>query len=514
MCTHLTKRDNRYYIRRKIPVDLQAHYGRKEIVKSLGTSDRAKAIALCRKEDVALDNEFAAARAQLGAPAPSTDTGTAAAPAPVVEEVNADEVAGRTLAALRQRRDAAALNGPEALAGFMENQRRQLTYNEDILAGDDEPWRSLATHEGWRNGLRAFLTGDGSVVATAPASRPTPNGKTSLEELAQRWNNERKPQADTFAKTMRAVRHFIRLIGDLPVEQITRRHMIEFKDRFLEEPGIKKGTVQTPVNTNAQIEQLSTVLNYGRNNAVIDTNPAQGIRVDDTRTAKERIPLDLATMKRLFSCPIYTKGQRTKGGAGEAQYWLPLLALFTGARIEELCQLSPDDVLEEPYFALNETESVAWVIRITDAGEDQGVKNAGSVRRVPVHPALIELGFIEHAKQAAGRARIFNELIPDPYGRDSGNWSSWFNNYLRTKVGVSDPRMVFHGFRHTFKDAARNCEIEEAVSDALTGHSSGKVGRKYGSSNYPLRPLVEAIQRYRIPGLVLPAPANEPKENR
>lgn len=121
---------------------------------------------------------------------------------------------------------------------------------------------------------------------------------------------------------------------------------------------------------------------------------------------------------------------------------------------------------------------------------------------------MIELGFIEHAKQAVGRARIFNELIPDPYGRESGNWSSWFNHYLRTKVGVSDPRMVFHGFRHTFKDAARNCEIEEAVSDALTGHSGGKVGRKYGASNYPLRPLVEAINRYRIPGLVLPAPAS------
>lgn len=192
------------------------------------------------------------------------------------------------------------------------------------------------------------------MVATTPASRPTPTGKTSLEELTKRWNNERKPQADTFARTMRAVRHFIRLIGDLPVEQITRPHMIEFKDKFLEEPGIKKGTVQTPVNTNAQIEQLSTVLNYGRNNAIIETNPEQRIGVDDTRTAKERIPLDLPTLK-LFSCLIYMKGQRTKGGAGEAQYWLPLLALFTGAQVEELCQRSPDDVLEEPYFRQRES---------------------------------------------------------------------------------------------------------------------------------------------------------------
>ncbi|MDM5182202.1 site-specific integrase, partial [Massilia sp. DJPM01] len=223
-------------------------------------------------------------------------------------------------------------------------------------------------------------------------------------------------------------------------------------------------------------------------------------------TKKERIPLDLPTLRRLFACPIYADGARTAGGAGEAQYWLPLLALFTGARLEELCQLRPEDVLEEVYFAEDETERTAWILRITDAGEGQGVKNKGLVRRVPIHASLKELGFIDYAKKAKGRARIFNELIPDTYGRESGNWSSWFNNYLRDKVGVSDERMVFHGFRHTFKDAARDCGIAEDASDAITGHSSASVGRKYGSGTYPLRPLVEAMNRYRIPGLVLPNP--------
>lgn len=42
MCTHLTKCENRYYIRRKIPVHLHTHFECKEIVKSLGTADRAK----------------------------------------------------------------------------------------------------------------------------------------------------------------------------------------------------------------------------------------------------------------------------------------------------------------------------------------------------------------------------------------------------------------------------------------------------------------------------------------
>lgn len=48
VCTHLTKRGSRYSIRRKVPVDLQGHYGRSEIVKALGTSDRREAEQLCR----------------------------------------------------------------------------------------------------------------------------------------------------------------------------------------------------------------------------------------------------------------------------------------------------------------------------------------------------------------------------------------------------------------------------------------------------------------------------------
>lgn len=49
-------------------------------------------------------------------------------------------------------------------------------------------------------------------------------------------------------KAMRAIRRFKELVGDLAVEQITKAHVIEFKDKFLaseQSPGVQ----QTPVNT-------------------------------------------------------------------------------------------------------------------------------------------------------------------------------------------------------------------------------------------------------------------------
>lgn len=67
-------------------------------------------------------------------------------------------------------------------------------------------------------------------------------------------------------------------------------------------------------------------------------------------------------------------------------------------------------------------------------------------------------------------------------------------------------RLVFHSLRHTFKHFARECGFAKAVNDAITGHESGDVGDDYGGLDYPLRPLVESMSLYRVPGFQVPIP--------
>jgi hypothetical protein len=62
MTNYRSKRGNCYSFRRKVPLDLQAHFGRKEFVKALGTSDPIKADLLCREYAVVYDAIFANAR--------------------------------------------------------------------------------------------------------------------------------------------------------------------------------------------------------------------------------------------------------------------------------------------------------------------------------------------------------------------------------------------------------------------------------------------------------------------
>jgi integrase len=133
------------------------------------------------------------------------------------------------------------------------------------------------------------------------------------------------------------------------------------------------------------------------------------------------------------------------------------------------------------------------------------VKNATSIRRVPLHSELLARGFLGYVARQRGKCRVFDKLKPDSKGSESGNWSKWFSKQLRHVCKVENKKMVFHSFRHLFKDLCRNAHVHEDVSDALSGHSSGKVSRRYGGLSYPLAPLVDAMARIRVPGLALPS---------
>jgi len=117
---------------------------------------------------------------------------------------------------------------------------------------------------------------------------------------------------------------------------------------------------------------------------------------------------------------------------------------------------------------------------------------------------LTARGFLTFVDNQRGQSRLFSRLSPDRQGRSGSAFGKWFNTSLRTVCGITDPKLVFHSFRHSFKDHCRALLISEEVSDALSGHASGKVSRRYGGLAFPLHPLVEAVRKYRVPGLVLP----------
>jgi integrase len=131
-------------------------------------------------------------------------------------------------------------------------------------------------------------------------------------------------------------------------------------------------------------------------------------------------------LKAIFNAPIYkgcksSRGWKHSGSeilVDSGRYWVPLISLFSGARLGEIVQLRIADVLEEQsilHFALLDEE------------EDQRLKNENSRRRIPVHPKLIELGFRDLLWQRRERGEV--RLFPDlPMGED-GYYSSPFSKF-------------------------------------------------------------------------------------
>jgi hypothetical protein len=96
---------------------------------------------------------------------------------------------------------------------------------------------------------------------------------------------------------------------------------------------------------------LQSVLNLARKNGVIPDNvvwadPVPGMRLKAARS--RRRPWETDELSVLFGSPIYLQGARPKGGKGEAAYRMPLLALYSGARLNELAPMCVDDVKVDP----------------------------------------------------------------------------------------------------------------------------------------------------------------------
>lgn len=506
MATYLTKRGATYYFRRVIPDDLRSAFGgKRELIYSLKTKDRAEAGRLCRLEAVRVDTLFDGARGDRSLPRRDQADSSASLP-PATDML---ERTARALERLRRKRD--GLTTEAQLAAFQEDAKADLRWwqaaldHGPVLYEGQTLAEGLRTAEVGRNALRALMTGEGAMNIPAPseAVAAVPDVSPVLSSLVDSWAADKLPTAKSVEMWRRTVALFDGHAGRLPVGSITKRQVISFKDHLIAE-GKSRATVANRIN------QLRALFRYAVEIDLIPADPSVGVRVPADKRAKEaRVHYDTEALAALFGGPVHALDARPNRGGGEAAYWLPLLALYTGARLNELGQLRPKDVVQERYRGADDAPLAAWVVRFVEEAEGGlTLKTDSSERRVPLHQTLIDLGFLSYVDDArkAGRERLFPDLKPDRFGTVTGNWSKWFGAYLRKDCGVADKRVVFHSLRHSFKHYARECGFAKPVNDAITGHESGDVGDDYGGLDYPLRPLVESMLLYRVPGFEVPLP--------
>lgn len=366
---------------------------------------------------------------------------------------------------------------------------------------------------------------DEAVMMTGtPSQNATPSDQTTyavstglkLSEVFQRWVDERQPVEGTRRDFEVQVNRFIDLHGDLPVDTITKAHVREFKDamircpsrlphklRGVSLPKLVQWAEKNPDHprltartiNDKSLAALRSILSYADQNGYRDGNPASGIKMVAGKVqTTTRLPYSVEDMNVLFRSEVFVNPDyRPKGGAGEAAKWIPLLAAFTGARLEELGQLRVTDVAQERGI---------WFLDLTTIDEDRRLKTESSRRRVPIHNTLVKLGFLDYVKKRrnAKDTLLFPKLKPTG-DKLTHSFSQWYGRYAR-KIGIDDKRKVFHSFRHTVKDAFREAGVGATMRDALMGHASKTEGERYGSG-YSLKRLDEAMQKLKYEGLYL-----------
>lgn len=294
----------------------------------------------------------------------------------------------------------------------------------------------------------------------------------------------------------------VRIIGDLPVDLISRQDARKFRETALKLPPrlnqlpdgqsleevIKTATSTISLTTfNNYVKNLTTFFTYAIREGYCERNPFDGLRVKQRgKVSEERSVFAEADLRRLFSKEVYASVSSSKPN----QYWLPLLGLYTGARLNELCQLYLDDVV---------TINGVDCLHIRASRPDQKLKTASSERLVPIHSKLKALGFIEfiQKQRAAGHQRVFPELTCHKKHGYGAAPSKWFTR-VREQLGFRDGegQKDFHSFRHTIADHLKQKGISEALVGGLLGHQTGGITfSRYGKDFRPevLAPVVEAV---------------------
>jgi len=238
---------------------------------------------------------------------------------------------------------------------------------------------------------------------------------------------------------------------------------------------------------------VQSLLNWASREELLPQNPAKGLNAPATaRAGTAKKPFTATQLQTLFAAPPYapTPSELPE----EGRYWLPLIALFTGMRSGEIAQLGTTDI--------EEVDGVLC-IRLTDP---KTLKTQGSVRDVPIHSELRRLGLhllVRHRREA-GEPLLFPDVRPNGKEDRSSEFSKVFRKMLNA-VGLADPSLTLHSFRHTFAHALVAVQTPQAVAEALQGWGGRKPKNMFAhyGGRPPLRQLAEAVERVTYPGLNL-----------
>jgi integrase len=307
--------------------------------------------------------------------------------------------------------------------------------------------------------------------------------------ISRAWEKQSASQARA------TFRLFVDVCGDKPLCAYTRQEAGRFKEQIQRLPGdygkaaayrdlsvsaILELYARQPIDTRSapisaktikrHFSALSSLWKSAEAKGEVSQNIFLGFRYGAAKKAiDQRQMWEQEELARLFATPVWTgcSSERRRHLPGhlilrDEKFWLPLIAVFSGMRQEEICQLYLEDVKREREI---------WFFDLHARG-GRMLKNTTAIRRVPIHEELIRLGLLTQiaALKAQGAMRLFPQLRGGGAdGRLGHAYTKWFTRY-RQDVGLYREGLDFHSFRHTATTLMHEADVQGAIIDRVTGH--------------------------------------------
>ncbi|WNK00413.1 tyrosine-type recombinase/integrase [Thalassospiraceae bacterium LMO-JJ14] len=333
----------------------------------------------------------------------------------------------------------------------------------------------------------AFLVSLGSSRRNG-SNKATTKKPLRLRQLMDLHLAEKKPALDprSYGKMELSFKMALHHMGNIPLKDLDRSVCRAYREALRVTPQFLLRNDTASENTkrvlsdktiNHHLQYLSGLLRWATREELIGGNPAEGLSIRKRqRDWEERFAFDADQLKTLLGS-LWTDTDR------QERRWVPLIALWSGMRQEEVCQLRHCDIVERD-------EGHFFVVTI-EAGT---LKSAAAERLVPVHPRLVKMGLLEEVwNPELGDQRLWPSLKKTALDRYANALCKWFSRYKASK-GFNDRRYCFHSLRHTFINAMKQNEVPEPVIRQIVGHQEASLTLGRYGKVYDLEKLVRYME--------------------
>lgn len=510
--------------------------------KSLGTSDRKAAERLARPLVNNLQSQFDAMLNAAGN-LDIAQIATAAVYEPVKQRLNAalqnipfgqeaDEIAKRQAEIHKLSRR--AISGDTAV---IEDLVDRVISSQGIVIGKHSEEYQQFVDIAFKTVIDVLqvhvsqLQGDFDAQPRSKVVRDALKGKSSkassgetiielFDQYAQIRVEEGRKRANGIAQDRMVLRQFSEFVGpSRAISTITVNDARSFRDILRKVPtGYSKKkdyaglTIRqavekaerdgakrlSPKTRGRYMSTISPFFDWLRSEGRIDYQPFDGLHQKTVKGDNPLPPFSTDQLNQILTSPLFVgferNGREHQSGnvqSDDWRYWIPLIGLFTGARVTEIAQLNVDDVVKH-LVSSGDASSGPNDRYFFEFKEDprtgQQIKSKQQ-RNVPVHSKLVLLGFINfYTKQVTranrnGNRQLFPELtIKGADGKFGDVPSRFWRDYLEAiNVKSGSDGSGFHSFRHTIADRLRKAGfMDKEFGPIILGHSDKSVTTGYG----------------------------------